>query len=403
MRVLSAAIVLAGLGACTAGAETPDAADSQQARAPAPPSGEFTIITTRRASDVAGGTIEGQAGERIGENISFGETLTWWDGTECKDWSAEPHGQRVLPLDDPNLSDTQLPPVDGPVSARDRRLNRGWSLTCEGEALGVLLQVDRRVLVIPTKSGVTNVIAEKPLSPDETLAVQKQLESMKFYSGEPSQEWDENSLGAVASYAEYRGAEFRFARPAITENLLDGLKIIAEGNAVPTEKEAAPARPVSADRSPSIKDRFPDYKPKETPDTLTDYRPSLADEVAALPAAEPDNISKLIDALVKWSRQADKNPGVWEDGNIALGANPKQYVPSDPELMVSEICERIRHIVLHTDAKVLGDALKAQNIKARKIVYKRFTFRHVDVMGSGRFFYASAPQQAIIKIRTAPE
>ena len=228
MRYLPLALLLAGLGVCAAGAQEPAGdPEPETVTEPAPPSGEFTVITMHRAGDVAGGPIEQDAAARIGQTVSFGGTLTWWDGRTCESWSAERMEQRVLPLDDPLLSDTQVPPLDGPVSAGDRRQNIGWSLTCDGVALGVLLQVDDRVLVTPTRSGVTNIILERPLTPDEILAFQKQLKDMKFFTGEPSAIWDEASLGGVASYAEYRGAKYRFARPAITGNLLDGLRILA--------------------------------------------------------------------------------------------------------------------------------------------------------------------------------
>lgn len=525
MKYLPLVAALAALGTACASAEPPSTQQSDASRSLPAPSGDFTIITTRRASDVAGGPIEKEAAGRIGETVSFGETLTWWDGTTCRKWSAERKEERVLPLDDPNLSDTQLGPEPGPVSAGDRRLNAGWSLTCDGENLGVLLQVDRRVLVVPTRSGITNLILEKPLSPDETLKFQKQLKSMKFFEGEPARNWDEASLSAVASYAEYRGAKFRFARTAITENLLDGLMVLAaqpisgdpgdweelkvvingdvsahfwgerlelvpltygvqelrftfEGDPksypfkpegtlyasdwtfdiyspdgdhvlllqdrfgpyhlVPLddlkaylkgEKEPAHVIGQKADedqpaavhgnarwRSPfeleytvtccGTKEtrrynvRFPDYRPKETPDTLLDYRPSLSGDVLALPAARPENLKALIGALKTWSKKADKKPGAWEDGNVALGADPKEYVPSDPELMVSEIGDRISHIVLNTNSAELAKIVKKQGIKARKIHYMRFTFRHVDVMGSGRFFYANPPKPAAITIST---
>lgn len=380
MKTIPFALLLAALAPYPAAARTPSFTD--QASRPAPPSGEFTIVAARRAGGVAGGPVEDPAARRIGETVSFGETLIWWDGKKCESWTAKPTDERVLPLNDPNLSDTQLPPVDGPVSAGDRRLNAGWSLTCDGEPLGVLLQVDRRVLVVPTKSGVTNLILEKPLQPEETFAFQKQLKSMKFYSGAPSSEWDEDSVYAVAAYAEYRGAKYRFARPAVTENLLDGLNVVRISGS-------------------SIKDRFPDYRPKETPDTLLDYRPSLSGEVAALPAARVENLKDLISALKSWSGKAAQNPGRYEEGNVALGANPKEYVPSDAELMVFEICERIRQIVLNTDSVTLSNTIKEQKVKVRQIIYKHFTFRHVDVMGSGRFFYASEPKAAVIKIGMA--
>jgi hypothetical protein len=525
MRHLPLALLLAGFGVCSAGAQEPAGdPEPETITAPSPPSGDFTVITMRRASDVAGGPIEQDAAQRIGQTVSFGETLTWWDGRTCESWAAEPMDQQVLPLDDPLLSDTQVPPLDGPISAGDRRQNTGWSLTCEGEALGVLLQVDDRVLIAPTRSGVTNIILERPLTPDEILAFQKQLKDMKFFTGEPSATWDEASLAGLASYAEYRGAKYRFARTAITENLLDGLRILAgqmpsddpysweelkvvingdvsahfrgermelvpleygvkelhftfagddepyvfvpegtlyatdwtfdiyapdgehvlllqdrfgpyhlvalkdlkaylKGEAEPAHvigkpaKEGAPAA-VHSDAnwlSPfeleytvtccgtkekrKFNTRFPDYQPKNSPDTLTDYRPSLSADVAALPAAEPGNLKKLLKAHEKWRKRAKKSPGKWEEGNIPLGGDPKEYVPSDAELMAGELCERIGSVVFGTEASALSEAVRNQKIKPQILECKQISFRHVDVMGSGRFFYASEPREVAIRIK----
>ena len=527
MRAVPAALILSALG--VAAAPLAGSADTavqapEVTRRPGPPDGDFTIITARRAGDVAGGPIEPAAAGRIGKTVSFGQRLTWWDGTSCAKWSAAARDDRVLPLDDPNLSDTQVPPVDGPVSAGDRRLNAGWTIRCDGKPLGVLLQVDRRVLVIPSPSGITNLVLEKPLPPDEIRAFQKHLKGMKFYAGEPAAGWDDKSLGAVASYAEYRGAKARFARTAITENLLDGLQILAsqtpsddpdkwvelktvingrvtahfwgekvqlapltygvkdlrftfegdpgvypfknsdglyfsdwsfdifspDGDYVlllqgrfgpyhlvpltdlkaylkgkkepahvigkkPDEGGPAAVHSGARWRSPYELEytlaccgteetrvynvKFPDYQPKTSPDTLTDYRPSLSGRVAALPAARPDNLKALIRQLKEWGRKSVKSPGAWEEGNVALGADPKQYVPSDAELMLGEICDRISRVVAATNPSELTSQMKRQNIKTNRIVCNSFTFRHVDVMGSGRFFYASPPRTAVIDIK----
>ena len=49
---------------------------------------------------------------------------------------------------------------------------------------------------------------------------------MKFYEGKITGELDEATLGSVGFYAEYRGSAYRFFRTAITENLLDGLRVL---------------------------------------------------------------------------------------------------------------------------------------------------------------------------------
>ena len=40
--------------------------------------------------------------------------------------------------------------------------------------------------------------------------------------------------------------------------------------------------------------------------------------------------------------------------------------------------------------------------RRRVLVYNRFIFRHVDVIGSGRFFYASPPIPTVVEIGSHP-
>lgn len=196
--------------------------------------GDFKVISIRNASDVAGQPPGlGDSWDNIGNTVSFGTSLTWIDGTQCEYWALENADADVVFKDDPNLSDLQVPPLDAPHSAGDQRENRHYHILCGGQLLGSLLKVDDRTLVIPHPSGITNIILERPLTTSQTKAFQAELNSMKFYDGEPNGVLDEKTHRAAAFYAEYRGAEFAFKVAAITENLLDGLYAF-----VPTEENA---------------------------------------------------------------------------------------------------------------------------------------------------------------------
>jgi hypothetical protein len=146
------------------------------------------------------------------------------------------------------------------------------------------------------------------------------------------------------------------------------------------------ARPLSA----AEEEAFPGYEPKLTPDTVLDYRPELAIEIGALPPAELGSLPELIRALDMVAARGE--PGRWEDGRIMLGAEPTEYIPSDDELIVAEVGERIGQIVADTVPEDVEQTLAAAGITRRAADYGRFTFRHADVMGSGRFFYASPPE-----------
>ena len=142
---------------------------------------------------------------------------------------------------------------------------------------------------------------------------------------------------------------------------------------------------------PTAEERFPDYKPKVSPDTVLDYRPQIGAELDKLPAAKLENLPKLVELLKEYREKSKENPGRTEEGNQILGADAQEYVPSDEELIQSEIGNRIRQIV----AAAASGALKQ---KERRVEYNAITFRHVDVMGSGRFFYASRPAKTIISL-----
>jgi hypothetical protein len=145
--------------------------------------------------------------------------------------------------------------------------------------------------------------------------------------------------------------------------------------------------------APETGAQFPDYKPKPTPDTATDYRSSVAGEINALPpVGDPASLAL---AFVDWKGRAAASPGAFEQGAVPLGADAQEYRPSDAELVAAEAGDRLSAALNGADeatkaavAEVLPDA------GAR--AYRRFDFRHSDVMGSGRYFYASPPKDAAI-------
>jgi len=130
---------------------------------------------------------------------------------------------------------------------------------------------------------------------------------------------------------------------------------------------------------PSEDNIFGDYEQKRTPDTLLDYAPQLSEEFKKIPLAQTNNLSELINLFNRYQLEAENNPGQWEDGNMVLGARPKEYKPSPEELILNEIGNRIKYIVSQTP--------KPEVEFEREINYKNFAITHVDVMGSGRFFY----------------
>ena len=164
-------------------------------------------------------------------------------------------------------------------------------------------------------------------------------------------------------------------------------------------QQTQPTRPSTArpdgarepEVSPEIKKAFPDYRPKTTPDTVWDYRPGFVLKLKDLPPAELAALPDLLKALDDAKAAAAKTPGKWTQGRVYLGADPKQYEPSDAELRAAEIGDRVKHVVDAGPPQKLKKALQDAGITATEVTYRRFNYRHVDVMGSGRFTYASDP------------
>ena len=132
---------------------------------------------------------------------------------------------------------------------------------------------------------------------------------------------------------------------------------------------------------------FSDYQPKLTTDTILDFRPSLNNVVEQLPMAEPHNFSVLFRQLKYYQKNSKINQGHWEEGNMVLGAQLREYKPSDDELLASEVGDRLALIIRNQPKEIVIDLLRKDGITFNDLEYINFTFTHADVMGSGRFFY----------------
>jgi hypothetical protein len=143
---------------------------------------------------------------------------------------------------------------------------------------------------------------------------------------------------------------------------------------------------------------FPDYEPKLDADTLLDYRGSLGPVVLALPEAKLSNLDVLLALTVEYGKKAKEHPGAEKPGRIQLGEDDYQYVPSDEELLAGEVGERVRIIRDGTAKEELRKYLADRNISVKSVEYGKISFRHSDVMGSGRFFYASRPEKTVISL-----
>ena len=193
------------------------------------PVGDFVAIALRSASSVASPLSAVPAHEvaYLGRRLSFGDGLIWFDGSECENLRLVAMEYDALDLDDPLLSDVRIGANDG-VSVGDRRLDRSMEIWCGDDRRMDLVMIDRRVLVATAANSSMHLILEKPLTRVQVARLQTQLKDMKFYHGEITGEMDAEMRRHLGPYSEYRGALYRFANPAITENFLDGLGILDE-------------------------------------------------------------------------------------------------------------------------------------------------------------------------------
>ena len=147
---------------------------------------------------------------------------------------------------------------------------------------------------------------------------------------------------------------------------------------------------------------FPDYEPKRTPDTVHDYLrgPSIVHEVLGkIGEASLENLNNIITLFKEYKAKADHNPGTNQRGNVALGADLDQYYPSDEEIITSELGVMINQIIMGNSKEKIETIKARDDIPSQELEFYEIYYRHVDVMGSGRFFYAEKRKETtIIKI-----
>ena len=147
------------------------------------------------------------------------------------------------------------------------------------------------------------------------------------------------------------------------------------------------------------KQLFLDYEPKKTPDVLEDYLASSSDVFVVLNKLKPPELSKihqLLKIFKEYEIKARENPGGCREGNVILGADLDQYYPSEEEIIVSEIGNMIKLLIELSSPEEINAIKLKKNIKTQSISFNEIYFRHVDVMGSGRFFYAEKRKKKTI-------
>ena len=108
----------------------------------------------------------------------------------------------------------------------------------------------------------------------------------------------------------------------------------------------------------SEKNPFPDYQPKITPDSVNDYVKNPHSIVFKIlkNVGEPTlvNLGDILICFEKYKEEARSNPGKYQRGNIAIGADLEQYYPSEEEILLSELGKQIKSIVGSNIGNVLN-------------------------------------------------
>ncbi len=357
--------------------------------------GDYRLITLRRASDVVGSVTDPTiSSAEIGSAVSFGKTVKWFNKKTCANWEEVVGKTASVNLNDPNLVDLIISSDGGLLNADGQRKFSNIQILCDGAPLAVVTRIDERILVTSSPSGLSYAILERPLPPNEVRDLQFKLKALNFYYGGTTGEMDEATHDSISRYASHRGRyDLTFKRSALTENLLKGLGFHTSGKI----DEVSDAK-----TGTSIKSRFPDYEPKLSEDGTLDYSPRLMARIDEIPVVSRQNFQNAYVALGDFNRDATGNPGGFEQGKVALGADPEEYAPSDEEMLAAELGDRLAALVQKMSAEEIMGAWDGAALLPPSIEYYRFEYRHVDVMGSGRFFYASKPNKVVINIPSQP-
>lgn len=193
--------------------------------------GKYVVVSVRNNSFVAAPLDPAilETASPIGKSIEFDTRGVLLEGIGCDSWQAKPISSPVDFSTDTMLADLRLPPADSPKSDGDRRVLKYYRITCEGEVFADIYQADNRVLAMSWANSRMYLILERPLSTLQVKKLQSALKLLKFYSGSRNGQFDAMTKSAVRDWYAYRQTNPEIPvpkRPAITENLLDTLKVI---------------------------------------------------------------------------------------------------------------------------------------------------------------------------------
>ncbi len=123
------------------------------------------------------------------------------------------------------------------------------------------------------------------------------------------------------------------------------------------------------------------------------YRPDLLDELRKLPRATPANLPGLLDAFGKYQALAKAKPGM-EPTMVG------RYMPSDPELLLAEVGDRIRTVASRGPRDKLG-AIFEKRLKGKKTLQYDGFHLWIEDPGGTHIRHAAVPVNIIIRLGAA--
>ncbi len=132
--------------------------------------------------------------------------------------------------------------------------------------------------------------------------------------------------------------------------------------------------------------------------SVVDYRWYFVHNLRELPGATLAELPELIQSFEHYRDRAEDNFGRWVDGDTILGAHPKEYQPSDDELIENELGDRIRAVIADAPAAEIDWRLRDAGIEHQALVYRAISFRTVHIAGVGAFYYASTPVRTTVTL-----
>lgn len=212
---------------CVCDGGRPPQCDNDLTKAPLPPTAEFTIVDLRQAADVASPPQLAPAADAIGQKIRLSPTGLEAEGMGCDAWEIKPVDLIPRP-GGTDLQDVFIGPVPVAHSSGDKRILQSWTFTCEGTDTIELTQIDPQVVILHLQNSTIHAIAERTFDPETVKRMQKALKNVKFYDGPIDGTLNEATIKGASFWAEYRmdpDTRLRYARPALTQNLFDTMRV----------------------------------------------------------------------------------------------------------------------------------------------------------------------------------